>query len=255
MGLHDAKNGIKKWTEILSNPTRLAKVENNITVRSILEKGITFRELSQIGVPRSDVAMVLDLQIVRFLESLNIKNTMSDYQIEEMVSTMIQKYPTETIMDFQLMFRMAKHGMFGPVYNRLDITVIMEYMGKYLEHKAFEVEQMNRQVGKEAPAPREKFVTDEQFEQYRDDFYKNKLVLSQKLAEIDKHQRDMKRRGIVGMDPSKVAEYEKFRNQEFAKYKQKLDDATRGNRMDSDADGPTPGHVPVPDDSGGGNVE
>jgi hypothetical protein len=180
------------------------------------------------GAKRSDVAMVLDLQLTRFCKSINISVPLTDYQKTEVVLTMMERYPHETLNDFLLMFRNARLGLYGPIYNRIDITVISEYMTRYLDGKAYEREQMEKQLESEIMADfkfieKTEFKNADEFEEWRakwfaekSKWYSDKLVLHDKLQQIDKKYEIIKRRGsliaMTGDDGKDEAGYQKFKS-------------------------------------------
>lgn len=84
--------------------------------------------------------------ILRTSAFFNIGKSMSEEQAIETAYLLLDKYPHESFEDFVIMFRNAKTGKYGELYNRLDGQIIFKWMGEYLDEKAEHREKLHRAV-------------------------------------------------------------------------------------------------------------
>lgn len=94
----------------------------------------------------NQIATVLTGLILRTSSFFNITNNLSEDQAIETAFMLIDRFSTETIEDFVLMFKNAKAGKYGKLFNRLDGQIILEWMGLYLEEKAEYRETLHQRV-------------------------------------------------------------------------------------------------------------
>lgn len=258
---------------MLSSDVAVHKRESELTFKSTFKSMPIDTMIRFHGAKRSDVMAVVDLQLTRFLNSINISNPLSDFQKSELVMTLVERYKHETLNDFLLMFKMVRHGYFGPIYNRLDITVISEYMNKYLEMKAFEREHGEQQHTKEMAitepikAPSD-FKSPEEYDAWRKKWYGDKLKLHDGLQKINDDYERKKRRGIIGIvgdDPRREMEYQKFKTAAMEKARAEAEkqsnetkttnDASTRGHMDGNVDPGTDANVSVSHGGRSENVE
>jgi hypothetical protein len=233
--------------------------------------GVSIVEMIRVGgAKRSDIATILDLQLIRFCKSINLSVPLTDYQKQEIVMTMMEQYRHETLNDFLLMFRNARNGLYGPIYNRMDITVISEYMARYLDAKSFERENIEREIQSHIIAMEKhpEFKTPEEYQAWKKQWYDGKLTLRDKLVAVQKKFERMERMGIPA---NKELEYQKFREQyikthgeesgvhttktETATEKQTTDDIRTGGTMDGHDDPGADQNVPVFIGNGSDDIE
>ncbi len=72
---------------------------------------------------------VMDLAL-----NLNLGNTVNDFQVKTIVEDLLHEFPNESVEDFLLVFKNARHGHYGTIY-RLDIAVIFQWIRQHLEEK------------------------------------------------------------------------------------------------------------------------
>ena len=63
--------------------------------------------------------------------SLNIKNPMSEFQIEECAYFILDDYYYLTIADFKLFFTNIKKGKYGKLYEAISTPKIMDFLHEY----------------------------------------------------------------------------------------------------------------------------
>ncbi len=91
-----------------------------------------------------EVKRTLDAMIMHVLAAFSLSGTMNDIQVELCVNDIYEKFPSEALEDFALVFKRARQGEFGTVY-RIDQAVIFGWIHAYLETKAQAREQMPRE--------------------------------------------------------------------------------------------------------------
>lgn len=70
-----------------------------------------------------------------FLRFYSTNGTMDAIQVSDTIMLIRETYPHYTQEDFKLFFNMAKKGMFGQIFGRMDGEVIMNWLIKYDIHR------------------------------------------------------------------------------------------------------------------------
>jgi len=70
-----------------------------------------------------------------FLHFYSVNGTMDALQVADTINLIMETYPHYTQEDFKLFFNMAKKGMFGQIFGRMDGEVIMSWLAKYDIHR------------------------------------------------------------------------------------------------------------------------
>lgn len=92
------------------------------------------KEFGVIDLQASIVLIVNDV-----LKFFNVGKTMNDIQMAQTVDLIIEKFPLYKLDDISLCFREAKSGLYGPVYDRIDGQVIMNWLYLYDANKTNEI--------------------------------------------------------------------------------------------------------------------
>lgn len=83
--------------------------------------------------------MKLQAMMVKWMNSFisfySTNGTMDAMQVADTINLIIDAYPHYTIYDFKLFFKLAKLGMFGEVFGRIDGAVILSWLRKYDLHR------------------------------------------------------------------------------------------------------------------------
>jgi hypothetical protein len=69
--------------------------------------------------------------IIHLSASLNVGRGMSDFQIRDAAEVILIEFPYLTVADIAYVFRKAKTGYYGELYDRLDITVISRWFHRH----------------------------------------------------------------------------------------------------------------------------
>lgn len=91
----------------------------------------------------SDLLKCIIFIIKNFCDSLNVKETMNALQIVEAANEMMEKFSHESYDDFILCLKKGKNGEYGPIYNKIDRSVLFTFWNKYLEEKILFLENKN----------------------------------------------------------------------------------------------------------------
>lgn len=70
-----------------------------------------------------------------FLRFYSVNGTMDALQVADTIRLIVETYPHYVQEDFKLFFNMAKKGMFGQIFGRMDGEVIMSWLAKYDIHR------------------------------------------------------------------------------------------------------------------------
>lgn len=70
-----------------------------------------------------------------FLRFYSVNGSMDAIQVGDTINLIIETYPHYTQEDFKLFFNMAKKGLFGQIFGRMDGEVIMNWLAKYDIHR------------------------------------------------------------------------------------------------------------------------
>lgn len=70
-----------------------------------------------------------------FLRFYSVNGAMDALQVADTINLIFETYPHYTQYDFKLFFNMAKKGVFGQVFGRMDGEVIMCWLSKYDLHR------------------------------------------------------------------------------------------------------------------------
>lgn len=77
----------------------------------------------------------LKMLIVNLNESLNIGKKMTAVQIETAAQDIIEDYYYLNLADFALCFKNGRKLRYGEIYDRMDSSVILGWLNKYIEER------------------------------------------------------------------------------------------------------------------------
>lgn len=83
------------------------------------------------------------LWLIYLDELLNLKERMSEVQIDEVARLVVSEYYYLKIADLNLTFNRVCKGEYGKTYDRLSISQIMGWFASYSQERAQEVELFN----------------------------------------------------------------------------------------------------------------
>ena len=85
----------------------------------------------------------IETWIVNISEFVNIGKNMNENQIYETAQMIMDSYPYFTLADINLIFKKAKKGDFGQIYDRLDGQIIFSWFTKYDSLRCLEAEEQS----------------------------------------------------------------------------------------------------------------
>ncbi len=114
-----------------------------VTHQQAINSGLpTIRKLGE------ESKIVLSAYITEFIEDalsfLNLGKTMSDVQIAQTVTYLIEDYPNVNLADLKLFFNRFKKGIYGKFFDRIDGQVIIEAFTNYNSERMDLFEQQNQ---------------------------------------------------------------------------------------------------------------
>ena len=119
-------------------------IEHSLTLEKSINEGITLKSLEK-EIGASEIIKSITFLLSRLQKNSNVTNKMDVEQLLTLSYDILNKFTYETIQDIILMLKMARQGVFGKTYNRLDSeTVFTLFMPQYLEKKAEERETLHR---------------------------------------------------------------------------------------------------------------
>lgn len=90
------------------------------------------RALAQVD--EGDAVFQIGSLICWLMEQLNISNSLTENQIETAALLIIESFPGFRLEDVALVMRNALKGQYGSLYNRLDVSIILEWCGKHQDN-------------------------------------------------------------------------------------------------------------------------
>lgn len=104
------------------------------TVRDVFEAPLSLVDIRQeCGEMKLQALMVKWMN--GFLRFYSVNGAMDALQVADTINLIVETYPHYKQEDFKLFFSMAKKGMFGQIYGRMDGEVIMNWLAKYDIHR------------------------------------------------------------------------------------------------------------------------
>jgi glutamate mutase epsilon subunit len=175
------------------SPAEYYAVEASLSIKGNLDKPSLNEMIRVLDIPRAQVASLIDTQVEILVQTLNLGLTLNEFQKIDLVSSIMDQYPNESLHDFMLCFKMAKNGLLGPIYNRIDRQTVHQWMGKYLDMKYQELEALNTSGSQEIVIEDPRMLTDEQKKEWHEDYAKrvsNGMQLKKKLDDLTKKSKD-----------------------------------------------------------------
>lgn len=85
----------------------------------------------------------IETWIVNISEFINIGKNMNANQVYETAQMVLDEFPYFTLADINLVFKKAKKGDFGQIYDRLDGQIIFSWFTKYNQLRCSEAEEQS----------------------------------------------------------------------------------------------------------------
>lgn len=118
------------------------------------------------GMARSDRALVakcLYALLRNFCNSLNVVRNMTQDQMIEAATILIDESADLTLDDYIIMFSLAKRGKLVKIYDRMDLPTIIAMLDSYYSIRSLKMAELDQQIDLEQRKARmEKLLDDEQ---------------------------------------------------------------------------------------------
>ncbi|MDD4971921.1 MAG: hypothetical protein PHT07_21045 [Paludibacter sp.] len=109
--------------------------------------------------------------IVNLREFINVGKKMTDLQCQETAMLIIEEYPSLTIADINLIFKKAKLGKYGSMYDRLDGQMILSWFEKHFDERCAAAANLSMREADRF----KKYLRTESFEQITNLYEKKKF--------------------------------------------------------------------------------
>ena len=81
--------------------------------------------------------------IADFLQSVNLKRSLNEDQVDEIAFLVVSEYRNMTISDINLIFKNAKLGKYGQFYESIDVVKVLGWFNEYFENRIRTAEDIN----------------------------------------------------------------------------------------------------------------
>lgn len=81
------------------------------------------------------VETVIKLYLVELCEPVNLKRPLTERQIDTIAMEVVSRYYALTIADVHVIFRKAKNGEFGELYESMDMPKVMKWFSDYFNDR------------------------------------------------------------------------------------------------------------------------
>jgi hypothetical protein len=81
------------------------------------------------------VETVIKLYLVELCELVNLKRPLTEKQIDTIAAEVVASYYNLNIADIHVIFRKAKNGDFGNLYESLDMPKVMSWFADYFDER------------------------------------------------------------------------------------------------------------------------
>ncbi|HBX45539.1 MAG TPA: hypothetical protein DEG28_06630 [Porphyromonadaceae bacterium] len=81
------------------------------------------------------VEAIIKLYLVELCELVNLKRPLTEKQIDAIAQEVVSRYYSMTIADIHVIFRKAKNGEFGELYESLDMPKVMKWFWDYFNDR------------------------------------------------------------------------------------------------------------------------
>lgn len=93
------------------------------------------------NMPVATAQEYLERELVKCAAQINVAGNLQPHQVPFIAETILERYSGESLEDITLCLRRGSMGYYGTIYNRFDMAVISEWMGKHIEEKCYYLER------------------------------------------------------------------------------------------------------------------
>ena len=131
-----------------------------------------------------EMLTALSTLIATSLKHWKVKDPMTPPEIMMLTVDFLDDYKHETLQDFMLVFRNARKGKYGTVYNRVDGSVIIDWLKLHLDEKVLERESYHKRLGANDPQNDQvyKHLTEKQVQSLREQIVSHEKPTVKKIV-------------------------------------------------------------------------
>jgi hypothetical protein len=108
----------------------------------------------------------LKVWLINLTESLNVKRSLSEVQIDECAMLIVQEFKNLTIADINLIFKDAKMGKYGELYESLSMAKVLGWFNDYFTKRMDESELINQRKAQSYKYPEKRNNGGKSFKEY-----------------------------------------------------------------------------------------
>lgn len=167
-----------------------AKTLNDIARSNTPSLAVLNRDFGK-NVCKAVVIIALD----DLIEFYNVKLSFTDAQINQTADLIIENFYWFKVDDFKLCFNRAKTGYYGAAYNRLDGSVIFEWLNRYADERSQHFATKAEQEKFDLPAIKNAPDVKSMHNLY-DQFLKNQQTENERLQRREKLKEEGRKKAI-----------------------------------------------------------
>jgi len=135
------KLSIEKIPKMLHAIIKVKTVSQALEKRKTLPSLVTMKK----DLGEEKTLAYVELLIVNTNEFFNIKDKMRPSQIKETAQMILEEYYFFSLLEVIYVFKEAKKGRYGEIYNSLDGSKIMKWFASYADDRLQEAERQSEQ--------------------------------------------------------------------------------------------------------------
>jgi hypothetical protein len=115
----------------LNSPKEYCEALQSRKIEEVFESGVPSLITIENKVGEAAVRAVVVLLLKEAIDFFNLTETMTDTQVATTCRFIIEEYPYFQLDDLKVCFANAMKGKYGKIYNRLDGSIVLEWLSKY----------------------------------------------------------------------------------------------------------------------------
>lgn len=132
------------------NVWQVAQVESALTVRGSIEHGYQLNKYVALNSGRDAYKLIMML-ITNTAMFFNVNGNLNSHQLVQITQVILERFGYDNLEDIVLALKDARMGYYDKVYGRIDGEVIINWVEKYMDKKAEEMEKLHHANKHKAP--------------------------------------------------------------------------------------------------------
>jgi hypothetical protein len=134
----------------VNSPMQLYKTLQTLTVSDALKSNSPSLAAYKAKTSLERTQALMTSILVDVVLFFNVGKSMDEQQVVETTKMILSEYYFLKPEDFKVCFDRAKKGYYGKLYDRLDGSIIMEWLNKYIDERAEVAENESRELHEQA---------------------------------------------------------------------------------------------------------